>query len=560
MIIPYRRSRAKGIKNAAPVIASKGLRPVLYCAKTMTFDSQSPSPAAPPLLEMRGIAKRFGGVAALSGVSLRVAEREILAVIGENGAGKSTLMKILGGVHTPDAGEMFVAGNGPIILRSTADASRLGIAFIHQELSILENLDIAANLFLGREPTTGGFLRLLDRNVMRERTRTYLEPLGLDVSPDTLAGELSLAQQQLVEIARALSQDARLIIMDEPTSSLTPRETEKLLTLMRKLRDEQGVSLIYISHRLNEVEEVADRVTVLRDGRNVGDLEGDQIQRGAMVRLMVGRDLRVPERAGAEASAETNRIRLEVTNLVTPRYPEKSVSFAVRAGEVLGFAGLVGAGRTEVAQAIFGVVPAVSGAITLDGELVRIAVPHNAISHGVYLIPEDRRNAGLVLSLPIRENISLPNLNRFATAGLIRRAEEKAVATDMATRLNVRSALGRSEGATIAEVVEAPARSLSGGNQQKVVLAKWLAMSPKVLLFDEPTRGVDVGAKAEIYDLIRGLAASGVSIMLISSDMEEVLAVSDRIAVMHEGAITGFLPRADFTEEAVMNLAVGGNK
>ena len=517
--------------------------------------SLSASPSA-PLLEMRGVTKRFGGVTALSEVNLTVGMREIVAVIGENGAGKSTLMKILGGVHPPDAGEIRVDGN-PVLLRSTGDAARLGIAFIHQELSILGNLDLAGNIFLGREPTFGGPLRLIDRNAMTEQARIYLKLLGVDTPPTTLAGDLSLAQQQLVEIARALSQDARLIIMDEPTSSLTPRETERLLTLTRNLRDDRGVSIIYISHRLNEVEAIADRVTALRDGRNAGELATkSEVKRDAMVRLMVGRDILVPERdAGKEKSVAT---RLEVRNLRTPRYPEKTVSFTVGAGEVLGFAGLVGAGRTEVAQAIFGVVPALSGEILLEGVLLRIAVPRDAINRGIYLIPEDRRNAGLILSLPIRENISLPDLNHFATAGIIRSGEERSKTEAMVTRLNVRSAMQRSDGATIAQLTESPARSLSGGNQQKVVLAKWLSMSPKALLFDEPTRGVDVGAKAEIYDLIRALARSGVAVMLISSDMEEVLGVSDRIAVMHEGAITGFLEPADFREEKVMTLAVGG--
>jgi len=508
-----------------------------------------------PLLEMRGVVKRFGGVAALSNVSLTVGESEILALIGENGAGKSTLMKILGGVHAPDAGEILVEGRS-VHLRSTSDAGKLGIAFIHQELSVLGNLDIAGNIFLGREPTFGGPLKLISRRTMFEEARKYIEPLGLDMSPDTSAGLLSIAHQQLVEIARALSQNARLIIMDEPTSSLTPRETERLLTLTRKLRDENNVSIIYISHRLNEVEAIADRVSGLRDGQNAGELAKSEITRDAMVRLMVGRDIRVAVR---DAKTDQNApVRLEARGLQTPRYPSEKVSFSVRAGEVLGFAGLVGAGRTEIAQALFGIAPATGGEIYMDGSPVQVKTPADAISHGVYLIPEDRRHSGLALSLPIRENISLPNLGAFATLGIIRGQEERKMAEDMVTRLNVRSALQRGEGgANAGQVADAPAQSLSGGNQQKVVLAKWLAMEPKTLLFDEPTRGVDVGAKAEIYDLIRGLAANGVAVLLISSDMEEVLGVSDRIAVMHEGKITGILGRSDFSEENVMRLAVG---
>jgi ribose transport system ATP-binding protein len=505
------------------------------------------APSGTPLLEMRGISKRFGGVNALTNVNFRLYPGEVVALIGENGAGKSTLMKSLGGVHYPDEGEILLGGQ-PVKITSPADATRLGVAFIHQELSVLENLDVAGNVFLGREKTFGGPLRLVDTRALEAESAVHLKRLGLDLSPRTLVADLSLAQRQMVEIARALSQEARLIIMDEPTASLTPGETERLLDVIRDLRA-QGVSVIYISHRLKEIEAVADRVTGLRDGANAGELGPGEIMHDRMVRMMVGRDLERVMRAPAEHEAGT-RVRLEARGLRTRRYPNREVSFSVRGGEILGFAGLVGAGRTEVARAIFGVEPAVGGEILLDGEPSRVASPREAIARGVYLIPEDRRHLGLILEMPIRENITLPSLSRFANAlGLIRGKAERESAGENAKHLNVKAAS-----------VEANAGTLSGGNQQKVVLARWLARDPKVLIFDEPTRGVDVGAKAEIYERIRALAeGTGVAVLCISSDMEEVLSLCDRVAVMHEGAITGILERDELSEEAIMRLAVGGD-
>ncbi len=513
---------------------------------TPASNANAAGAGAPPLLEMRGITKRFGGVAALSGVDLTVRGGEVLALIGENGAGKSTLMKVLGGVHAPDEGEVRVEGQ-PVRIASPREATRLGIAFIHQELSVLENLDVAANLFLGREKTFGGPLNLIDTRHLEEQAAVYLKQLGLAVSPRAPVASLSLAQRQMVEVARALSQEARLLIMDEPSASLTPAETDRMLAVVHDLRA-RGVSVIYISHRLKEIETIADRVTGLRDGKNAGDLAKHEITTDRMVRLMVGRDLeRVLREKPAPADPNTPPV-LEVRNLVTPRYPRRQVSFSVRAGEILGFAGLVGAGRTEVAQALFGVEPALSGEILLNGQAVRIATPRDAIAHGIYLIPEDRRHLGLILDFPIRENISLPSLNRFTRAlGWIDRAKEKQSTTESANRLNVKTTS-----------VENAAGTLSGGNQQKVVLAKWLSRDPKVLIFDEPTRGVDVGAKAEIYERIRALAAeSGVAVLCISSDMEEVLGLCDRVAVMHEGAITGTVEHEEMTEETIMRLAVG---
>ncbi|MEN3335372.1 MAG: ribose transport system ATP-binding protein [Blastocatellia bacterium] len=493
------------------------------------------------VLEMRGVTKRFPGVVALNAVDLDVYPAEVLALIGENGAGKSTLMKILGGVYQPDVGELRIDGQ-PVVIASVSDALRLGIGFIHQELNVLDNLDVASNIFLGREPVYGGPLRLIDRQRMDSDAEIYIERLGLNLSPRTPLTRLSIAQKQLVEIAKALSQNARLLIMDEPTSSLTLTETGRLLAVVKELRA-QGVSIIYISHRLGEIEEIADRVVALRDGQNAGRLAREEIHHDQMVRLMVGREL---QNFYVHSDAERQPGYFAIDNLRTSRYPDSQVSFEVAKGEILGVAGLVGAGRSEMAQAIFGTDRAVGGTLKLDNQPLVIKTAEEAIKHGIYLIPEDRRNSGLVIDMTIRENITMPALERYATAGLIQRDKERDAAAQMSKRLNVK-----------APTVEERVGNLSGGNQQKVVLAKWLSLAPRVLIFDEPTRGIDVGAKAEIYELMRNLAREGVAIMMISSDMEEVLGVSDRVAVMHEGRLTGILEREACSEEAIMRLAVG---
>jgi ribose transport system ATP-binding protein len=496
-----------------------------------------------PLLAMRGIQKSFAGVRALKGVDLEVRAGEVTALLGENGAGKSTLMKILGGVQAQDAGDILIDG-APAAIHRVADATRHGIAFIHQELNLLDNLDVAANIFLGREPLRGGPLRLIDTRAMHEKTRELLKRLDLPVEPDTPLSQLSIAQQQMVEIAKALSLDARLLIMDEPTSSLTLPETERLLKIVTGLRS-QGVGVIYISHRLGEVEHIADRAVVLRDGANAGTLERAQINHDNMVRLMVGRDIQHVERSAKAANAAGC---FEVEGLRTRRYPNQRVSFKVGAGEILGLAGLVGAGRSEVAQAIFGVDPALEGELKLDGQALRVHSAQDAIRSGIYLVPEDRRSCGLIMEASIRENITLPALKRHTHGGVISAAKESQAVSAMCGKLKVK-----------APSIETKTALLSGGNQQKVVLAKWLALEPRLLIFDEPTRGIDVGAKAEFYELMRKLADSGVAILVISSEMEEVLLVSDRIAVMHEGAIAGVLDRAACSEESIMHLAVGAN-
>ena len=494
-----------------------------------------------PILKMEKIGKRFPGVIALDAVDFAVAEGEVVALAGENGAGKSTLMKILGGVYQPDGGAIFINGRETAI-RSVSDASANNIGFVHQELNVLDNLTIAENVFLGREPRTFGFL--VDRAKLNRDTEVYLKRLGLDVPAATPLRELSIARQQMVEIAKALSLNARILIMDEPTSSLTLTETEQLLKVVKELQN-QGVSIIYISHRLGEIKQIADRVVVLRDGKNAGILERQEINRDAIVRLMVGRDI---ERSNKPPNEIDKADYVRVENLKTKRYPLQTISFNVRKGEILGFAGLVGAGRSDAAQAIFGVDSSLSGTVFLDGKLITVSSARDAINHGIYLIPEDRRNSGLILEVPIRENITLPALRLYSSAGLVNKNSESKISKEMCEKLNVK-----------APSIESKAGNLSGGNQQKVVLAKWLSLNPRLLIFDEPTRGIDVGAKAEIYQLMRNLADGGVAIVMISSDMEEVLSESDRIAVMHEGAITGILERGEATEEAVMKFAVGLN-
>ena len=493
-----------------------------------------------PLLQMRGVQKRFPGVIALDNVSLEVGKGEVVALCGENGAGKSTMMKILGGVYQPDGGEIFVDGQ-PVKINNVTDAMKLGIAFIHQELNVLDNLDVAANVFLGREPVIAPF-NLINRKKIYADTEPYLKRLGLDVSPRTRLDKLSIAQQQMVEIAKALSLNARIIIMDEPTSSLTLTETERLLELVGEL-SKSGVSVVYISHRLGEVDHCADRVVVLRDGKNAGGLSREQISHDSIVSMMVGREIKSVYTA---SKCATTPGFFKVRNAKSSRYPGKTISFDATRGEILGFAGLVGAGRSELMKAIVGLDASGGAEVSVGGEALKISSARDSIGHGIYLVPEDRRGEGLVTSMTVRENTTLPSLEKFTQLFMINRDKEKKVTNEQIASLKIKTPGS-----------ETRAMNLSGGNQQKIVLGKWLSMSPKVMILDEPTRGIDVGAKAEIYKIMRSLADNGAVIIMISSDMEEVLNVSDRIAVMHEGKITGVLDRAACNEENVMNLAVG---
>lgn len=510
----------------------------------MTADAavSAASPAtADPFLKLTGLRKTYPGVVALADLSLEVRPGEIIGVVGENGAGKSTLMKILGGVVQPDRGTVDIDGV-PYAGLTVGGSMQAGIAFVHQELNLFDNLDVAANVYIGREPTKAGPLRLVDNAKLHSIVQPYLDLLGANFSPSTQVSALSLAQQQLVEIAKALSFNSRLVILDEPTSSLPIAETEKLLDVMRRLRD-QGISIFFISHRLNEIVAVCDRVVVLRDGRMVGTLDKSEISHDAMVKLMVGRDLRV---AYTPPNAPKGKVMLAARNVRTSTYPHRDVSLELHAGEILGLAGLVGAGRTELARVLFGIDRTHSGEIVLDGAPVRFATSADAIKAGIFLVPEDRKGAGILLDLPIYENVSLPNLPAYARGTLVSSDLEKKQAEASKRELDIRSA-----------TITVRTGALSGGNQQKVVLAKWLAMKPRVMIFDEPTRGIDIGAKSEIYRLMRGLADRGVAVLMISSDMEEVIGVSDRVAVMHEGRISGVLGRDQFSEENILRLAVG---
>ncbi len=493
---------------------------------------------AEALLEARSLTKSFPGVRALKGVSLTVGRGEVVAVIGENGAGKSTLMKILAGVQTADTGEIRIDGV-PAPLRSVEEALGLGIALIHQELNLAQNLDVAANVFLGREPRRWG---LIDTARLHREAGQFLQAVGLEVAPDTRVGSLAIGQQQLVEIAKALSTRARVLIMDEPTSSLSAGEAENLFRVIQDLRG-RGVSIVYISHRLGEVSRLADRVVVLRDGENSGELARHEISHASMVRLMVGRDLSQFYPHQPHARSETV---LEVDGLCTPAHPTDPLTFQIRAGEMVGLAGLVGAGRTEVLLALFGVQPAVGGTLTIDGKPLRAETPAEAIEAGLALVPEDRKREGVVLAMPVRENVSLASLRQDQRHGFRDGAREASLSAEMIQSLRIKTPGDR-------QVVQ----FLSGGNQQKVVIGKWLALKPRVLLLDEPTRGIDIGAKQEIYRLMEELAAQGVAILFASSEMEEILGMSDRVLVMHEGRITGELARHQLSEEAIMHLATG---
>ena len=514
----------------------------------MTSSSPS-SPSTAPLLVMRNISKRFVGVLALDDVSLKLGAGEVLALMGENGAGKSTLMKVLCGAHTPDGGEIRLAGH-PVRIATVRDAKRLGVALIHQELLLAHNLDITANLFLGSEwpdgsSALGRWLRPLPRQRLSELAARLLERVGLTLPPSTPVARLTAGQMQLCEIAKALGQNARVLVMDEPTASLTVGESEQLFRIIQQLRAE-GMGIIYISHRIDEVLELADRITVLRDGRFVGDLDRREADRDRVVSMMVGRQLSgqyFPAR-----SAAPGEVVLEVRDLLVQGAPH-GVSFEAHRGEILGFAGLIGSGRTELMQAIFGALPALGGELRLAGKAFRPSTCRSAIDAGVFLAPEDRKRHGLVLPLSVAQNVSLPGIARLARFGWLDRREEQRLAQKTMKRLNVKAS-------SPAQAVA----NLSGGNQQKIVLGKWLAMAPGVLILDEPTRGIDVGAKAEIYRHMAELVAQGVCILMVSSDMEEVLGMSDRVVVMHERRIQGVLARSELDQHRLAQLMTGQSR
>ncbi len=492
----------------------------------------------PPLLSMRGIAKSFPGVRALRDVDLDLHGGEVLALVGENGAGKSTLIKVLAGAHLPDAGSIHLHGHA-VRLTSPLEARKAGIAVIYQEFNLAPSLTAIENIFLGREPACAGFVR---RSEERRRAAELFTQLGVAVGLDVPCRELTVAQQQLVEIARALALEAHIVVMDEPTATLTPQEVERLFGIIRDLRT-RGIGILYVSHRLEEVFAIADRVLVLRDGEAVACRSIGATTREELIRLMVGRRL---EEEFPKRQVPIGPPRLVVRGLRCGR-KVRGVSFTIRRGEVVGLTGLVGAGRTETARLIFGADRKEAGTIELDGRSLAICSPRDAIRAGIALLSEDRKGQGLVLTQSVRDNFALPNLQHFSFLGFVRRGAERQALARHIQELHIRLASP-----------EQPVRHLSGGNQQKVVLAKWLERHCEVLLFDEPTRGIDVGAKVEIYRLINDLAAAGKAILLISSELPEVLGMSDRILVMHEGRLTGEITDVSrATQEDILRLAVG---
>jgi len=487
------------------------------------------------LLEVRGVSKSFPGVQALCAVDFTVAAGEVVALIGENGAGKSTLMKILAGLHQPDSGQMLL-DDAPISFPGPAAALRAGIALIHQELNLCENLTVAGALFLGAELRSGPFLR---EREMATVASEVLERLGLDLPANRLVESLSPGQKQLLEIGRALRAKARVLIMDEPTSSLTKVETERLLAVTGELRAE-GVGIVYISHRLGEVRQIADRVVALRDGKNSGECRGADATHDRMVAMMVGRELDVASRT----PHPPGDVALAVSGFRTAAFPDHAVDFEVRCGEVVGIAGLLGSGRSELLRAMFGADRAVGGSITVGDVSLSGHEPAAAVRAGLVLVPEDRKSQGLVLPMSVAANLSLPTLRRRGP--LIDRAYEVALCRDSIEMLGIVTS-GEAQ----------PAATLSGGNQQKVVLGKWLAAHPRVLLLDEPTRGVDVKARAEIHARLHQLAGEGLAVLFVSSELEEVLTLADRVLVMHRGQLMGEVPHAQLSEQAIMRLAVG---
>ena len=491
------------------------------------------------ILEMRGITKDFPGVRALDAVDFGLREGEIHALLGENGAGKSTLIKILGGIYQPDSGSITLQGEERVV-RSPRHARKLGIGIVHQELSLFSVLSVGDNVTAGDQPAAG-FLRFVDRKAIRAKTRRIMETFDIDIDPDTPVRQLSIAQQQVVEIVHALLLDIKVLVLNEPTSALTGKETEFLFSTMRRLKG-SGMSIIYISHRLEEVFEIADRVTVLRDGALAGTSDLASVTMDSLIKMMVGRSF--TDLYGRPVSKPGDEV-LRVTGLGR-KGKFHDVSFALRRGEILGFAGLIGAGRTEVARAIFGADRPDEGTVELDGKPVRILSPKEAMRLGISYLTENRRLEGLFFGMNLRENVSVTHLERFSRFGMMDRGAEARETESYRERLRIQT-----------PDISSQVSTLSGGNQQKAVLARWLAINPKVLMIDEPTRGIDVGAKAEIYGLLHELASNGIAILLISSEMAEVIGVSDRVVVMYEGGITGILAGPDATQENIMALASG---
>jgi rhamnose transport system ATP-binding protein len=491
------------------------------------------------LLELTGIQKAFAGVEALRGVSFDLQGEEVHALVGENGAGKTTLVKVITGAHAPDAGTITI--NGQLVTAiDPGQARELGIAAIYQQPALFPDLTVAENIAMALE--SAGRWRPIHWRQRRARARALLERVGAAIDPETEVRRLSMPEQQLVEIARALGASARILIMEEPTASLSDREVDRLFRLIGDLK-RQGAGIIYISHRLEELPRIADRVTALRDGFLVGTRPMNEVSRGELIRMMVGRELSA---VFPKSLAKPGEIILEVRRIGCKAAGIREVDLSVRAGEIMGLAGLVGAGRTKLARILFGLTPADTGLIQLCGRPVVIDSPARATSLGIAYVPEDRRRHGVILELPVAANTTLATLRDISRFGIINRRRERATAAGLIAQLGIK-----------APSLETPVKNLSGGNQQKVALARWLAASPRLLIVDEPTQGVDVGAKAEIHRLMCGLAASGLAILMISSDLPEILGMSDRIAVMHGGRIAAVLDRAEASQEMILELALG---
>ena len=498
-----------------------------------------PDHSVVPLLEVRQLTKRFPGTLALDRVDLMVSPGEVIAVVGENGAGKSTLMKTLAGVLPVDSGEVYVDGH-PVTLTSVRQATALGIALIHQELNLLANLSVSANLLLGREPHTAGWMA---KKPMREASVRVLSRVGLDIDPNRVVSTLPIGQRQLVEVARALVTEARLLIMDEPTSSLSDQEVDTLFDVINELKV-KGVAILYVSHRLHEIEAIADRVVVLRDGCVTGRLSGSDIVRGKMVECMVGREI---AQGHAHSARPMGEPVLKVSQLQYGADQDTGMSLSIKSGEIVGLAGLVGSGRSTLLRTLFGLESWSKGTIYIDEESIQPGSPQRAIAAGMGFVPEDRATQGLVLAMETKLNISLAALHKHLIGrGLLNRPWERKMSTDLTDRLGIRGVQD-----------EKPVRLLSGGNQQKVVLGKWLLLQPKVLLLDEPTRGIDLAAKQELYRVIEELATGGMAILLASSEMEELLALADRVVVMHQWRMVGEVPQGQLSEASIMHLATG---
>jgi ribose transport system ATP-binding protein len=495
-----------------------------------------------PVIEMKGISKSFSGNKVLEQVSFELLPGEIHALMGENGAGKSTLIKILTGIYERDAGQVFVKGK-EIHFSNPKEAEKSGIAVIHQELNIIPYLKVYENMFLGKELTFGRLGITRDKEMI-SKTKEYLNRLGIDIDPNLEAGKLSVGQQQMIEIARAVAANTEVLIMDEPTAALTDREIEALFKVISSLK-KQGVGIVYVSHRMEEIFQICDRISVLRDGQFIDVKEVAKTNFDEIVKLMVGRQLgeRFPER---DSKLGDERFRAEH---LTSKGSFENISFSVKQGEIIGVAGLMGAGRTEIMQAIFGYRPLSGGKVFIDGKEVTIKSPYDAIKAGIAFVTEDRKSQGLILELSVRENISITNLDKVSKNGLISSKEELGLVDSMIEKLRVKTS-GR----------ELSVKSLSGGNQQKIVIGKWMGIQPKILILDEPTRGVDVGAKKEIYQLMNELTKQGVSIIMVSSELPEILGMSDRIYVIHEGTLSAVLNRTEASQEKIMQAATGGNK